>query len=55
MSIASNEKQTIFEKLWGKPQPHGPSLLSFASADASVTGSLGSDAKSGAGGQHAAL
>ncbi|MGB9115051.1 tlde1 domain-containing protein [Bradyrhizobium sp.] len=41
MSIASNEKQTVFEKLWGKPQPHGPSLLSFASADASVTGSLG--------------
>jgi hypothetical protein len=41
MSIASNEKQTISEKLWGKPQPHGPSLLSFASADASVTGSLG--------------
>ena len=42
MSIASNEKQTIVEKLWGKPQPqHGPSLLSFASADASLTGSLG--------------
>ena len=55
MSIASNEKQTIFEKLWGKPQPHGPSLLSFASADASVTGSLGSTPESGAGGQHAAL
>jgi Protein of unknown function (DUF2778) len=43
MSIATNEKQTIVEKLWGKPQPqqHGPSLLSFASADASITGSLG--------------
>jgi hypothetical protein len=41
MSIASNEKQTIVEKLWGKPQPRGPSLLSFASADASATGSLG--------------
>lgn len=40
MSIASNEKQTIFEKLWGKQPSHG-SLLSFASADASVTGSLG--------------
>ena len=38
MSIASNEKQTIVEKLWGK-QSHG-SLLSYASADASVTGSL---------------
>jgi Protein of unknown function (DUF2778) len=43
MSIASNERQTIVEKLWGKPQaePHGSSLLSFASADASITGSLG--------------
>src|ERR1700687_3624084 len=41
MSIASNEKQTIVEKLWGKPQAPGLSLLSFASADASVTGSLG--------------
>jgi hypothetical protein len=41
MSIASNEKQTIVEKLWGKPQPRLSSLLSFASADASVTGSLG--------------
>jgi hypothetical protein len=40
MSIASAEKPTIVEKLWGKPQAHG-SLLSYASADASVTGSLG--------------
>lgn len=40
MSIASNEKQTIFEKLWGKQQSHG-SLLAFASADANVTGSIG--------------
>jgi Protein of unknown function (DUF2778) len=38
MSIASNDKQSITEKLWGK-QPH-TSLLSFASADASVTGSI---------------
>ncbi len=38
MSIASNDKQTITEKLWGK-QPH-TSLLSFASADASITGSI---------------
>jgi hypothetical protein len=38
MSIASNDRQTIQEKLWGK-QPH-TSLLSFASADASVTGSI---------------
>jgi hypothetical protein len=44
MSLAASEKQSIVEKLWGKPQPqpHGPSLLSFASADANVTGSLGS-------------
>jgi Protein of unknown function (DUF2778) len=41
MSIASNDKQTIVEKLWGKPQSRASSLLSFASADASVTGSLG--------------
>jgi len=41
MSIASNERQTIFEKLWGK-QPSQGSLLSYASADASSTGSLGS-------------
>jgi hypothetical protein len=40
MSIASAEKPTIFEKLWGKQPSHG-SLLSYASADASITGSLG--------------
>ena len=39
MSIASNEKQTIVEKLWGKQSSHG-SLLAYASADASVTGSV---------------
>jgi Protein of unknown function (DUF2778) len=39
MSIASNERQTIVEKLWGKQPSHG-SLLSYASADASVTGSI---------------
>ena len=44
MSLASNDRQTMVEKLWGTPkpqQPHGGSLLSFASADASATGSLG--------------
>jgi hypothetical protein len=43
MSLASNERQTIVEKLWGTPrsQPHSSSLLAFASADASATGSLG--------------
>ena len=40
MSIASSEKQTIVEKLWGKQQSRG-SLLAYASADASVTGTLG--------------
>jgi hypothetical protein len=40
ISLAAAEKTSIFEKLWGKPQAR-PSLLAFASADASVTGSLG--------------
>jgi hypothetical protein len=40
MSLASNERQSISEKLWGKQPSHG-SLLAYASADASVTGSLG--------------
>lgn len=40
MSIATNEKRTIFEKLWGK-QPSQGSLLSYASADASITASIG--------------
>jgi len=39
MSIASNEKQTMVEKLWGK-QPAGGGFLAYASADASVTGSI---------------
>ena len=39
MSIASNDKQTMVEKLWGK-QPAQNSLLAFASADANVTGSI---------------
>ena len=39
MAIASSEKETMVEKLWGKPASRG-SLLSYASADASVTGSL---------------
>ena len=49
LSIASLDKPSIVEKLWGKPQPsqpHGP-LLSYASADAgSITGSLGSSQNS---------
>ncbi|MBR1148634.1 DUF2778 domain-containing protein [Bradyrhizobium sp. AUGA SZCCT0431] len=39
MSIASNDKLSMVEKLWGKQPSHG-GLLSYASADASVTGSL---------------
>lgn len=39
MSIASNDKPTMVEKLWGKPPAQG-SLLSYASADASITGSI---------------
>src|SRR6201995_127737 len=39
MSIATNEKPSIVEKLWGKEPSH--SLLSYASADASaITGSI---------------
>ena len=40
MSIASSDRQNMVEKLWGKPQPSQNSLLSYASADASVTGSI---------------
>ena len=39
LSIASTDKPSMVEKLWGKPSSHS-SLLSYASADASVTGSL---------------
>ena len=49
MSIASGEKQTISEKLWGKQPAHG-SLLSYASADASVTGSIGHEQNPALGG-----
>ncbi len=40
LSIATNEKTSITEKLWGK-EPSRGSLLSYASADASITGSIG--------------
>ena len=39
LSIASNDRPSIVEKLWGKRESTN-SLLSYASADASVTGSL---------------
>jgi len=49
MSIASSEKRSIFEKLWGK-QPSQGSLLSYASADASITGSIGQNQNPALGG-----
>ena len=39
MSITTSERRSMVEKLWGKPASNG-SLLAYASADASVTGSL---------------
>jgi hypothetical protein len=40
MSIVSGERSSMTEKLWGK-QEQRASLLSYASADASITGSIG--------------
>jgi type VI secretion system (T6SS) effector TldE1-like protein len=40
MSIVSGERTSMTEKLWGK-QEQRASLLSYASADASITGSIG--------------
>ena len=40
LSIVSRERTSITEKLWGKQEQRG-SLLAFASADASITGSIG--------------
>jgi type VI secretion system (T6SS) effector TldE1-like protein len=43
LSIASADRQSIVEKLWGKDQPSRNPVLAYASADAgSVTGSIGS-------------
>src|SRR6185312_5089006 len=39
MSIASSDRQNMVEKLWGK-QPASGGFLAYASADASVTGSI---------------
>jgi hypothetical protein len=39
MSIASNDKQGLVERRWGK-QPAAGGFLAYASADASVTGSI---------------
>jgi Protein of unknown function (DUF2778) len=49
MSIAGADKPSVFEKLWGKP-PSAGSLLAYASADASPTGSLGPSQNSALGG-----
>jgi hypothetical protein len=49
MSIASNERQSMTEKLWGKPSSSG-SLLSYASADASITASIGENRNPALGG-----
>ncbi|MGH6739963.1 MAG: DUF2778 domain-containing protein [Bradyrhizobium sp.] len=51
MSIASSERTSITEKLWGKDSPSRSSLLSYASADASVTGSIGRERNPAMGGQ----
>ncbi len=49
MSLATNERQSITEKLWGKQPSHG-TLLAYASADASVTGGLGENQNPALGG-----
>ena len=49
LSIASADRLSIAEKLWGKPPARG-SFLSFASADTNVTGSLGSSPNPALGG-----
>jgi hypothetical protein len=43
MSIASNERHSIVDKLWGKPSESHGSLLAYASADASITASIAPD------------
>jgi hypothetical protein len=48
MSIGSGERSSITEKLWGKQEQRG--LLSFASADASITGSIGKEQNPALGG-----
>jgi Protein of unknown function (DUF2778) len=49
MSITTGERQSITEKLWGKPSPSG-TLLAYASADASATGSIGQNQNPALGG-----
>jgi len=52
MSIASNERHSIVDKLWGKPGEQHGSLLSYASADASsITASISQEQNPARGGQ----
>jgi hypothetical protein len=52
MSIASNERHSVVDKLWGKPGEQHGSLLSYASADASsITASISQDQSPAHGGQ----
>jgi hypothetical protein len=46
MSLTSSDRKSMSEKLWGKP----PGLLSYASADASVTASIAQDQNPALGG-----
>jgi Protein of unknown function (DUF2778) len=50
MSVASGERQSMTDKLWGKQQASSGSLLSYASADASVTASIGENRNPALGG-----
>ncbi|MBV8919727.1 DUF2778 domain-containing protein [Bradyrhizobium sp.] len=52
MSIASGERHSIVDKLWGKPGEQQGSLLSYASADASsITASISQEQNPSRGGQ----
>jgi type VI secretion system (T6SS) effector TldE1-like protein len=50
MSIATSERSKMVDKLWGKSASHG-TLLAYASADASVTSSIGREQNPVMGGQ----
>jgi len=52
MSIASGERHSVVDKLWGKPGEQHGSLLSYASADASsITASISQEQNPARGGQ----
>jgi len=50
MSITTSDRSRMVEKLWGKSASHGP-LLAYASADASITASIGREQNPMMGGQ----